>query len=212
MDIFGPHWENHIGRISASWRDLVGEEDIVLIPGDTSWAMHLSEAADDIAMIAALPGRKVLIRGNHDYWWSSVSRVRDALPDGMYALQNDALLLSGTLLSGTRGWVLPVRDRADAQDIKVYERERIRLELSLTAARRLDASLPITALMHYPPRTYEDPGFSDILARYGVEVCVYGHLHGQGLHGAVDGVVDGIRYCQVSCDGIGFTVRQISPP
>lgn len=211
MDIFGPRWENHFERICDSWCGLVHQDDVVLLPGDTSWAMRLDEARDDIDRIARLPGKKILIRGNHDYWWSSIGRVRDAFPDGMYALQNDALLLDGMLFAGSRGWILPSSDRADKDDEKVYARERIRLELSLTTARRLSADAPLIVLMHYPPRTLEDEGFSDILARFGAMVCVYGHLHGAGLAGAIDRELDGIRYHQVSCDGLDFSVRKILP-
>ena len=203
MDIFGDHWIGHFERIRADWLDRVKPEDVVLLPGDLSWAMRLEEAGEDLRGIGALPGTKVLLRGNHDYWWSSIGRVRRALPEGMYALQNDALMLDGRLYAGSRGWTLPGPDAAE-EDVKIYNRERMRLEMSLQHARRLSQDAPITAMMHFPPLTDEETGFSDILEKYGVSDCVYGHLHGPAIYGAVRGVRGAVRYHQVSCDGLDF--------
>ena len=119
MDIFGPHWERHFERISEDWRSKVSPEDIVLLPGDLSWAMSLDEALEDLNCIGALPGRKILLRGNHDYWWSGIGRVRRALPDGMYALQNDAIELDGLVFAGTRGWTIPPEEGADPDDQRI---------------------------------------------------------------------------------------------
>ena len=203
MDVFGEHWKNHFERIQADWRDRVKDSDLVLLPGDLSWAMHLEEAMEDLNSIGALPGTKLLLRGNHDYWWSSIGRVRRELPEGTYALQNDSLLIDGRLYAGSRGWMIP-GDDAEPDDVKIYVRERMRLEMSLKNARAKDADAPITAMLHYPPLTDELPGFSDILEAYGVTDCVYGHLHGAGLYGAVRGEHRGVRYHQVSCDGLDF--------
>ena len=204
MDIFGPHWENHFDRIARDWRERVAEEDIVLLPGDLTWAMHLEEALEDLNRVGELPGRKLILRGNHDYWWSAIGRVRRALPEGMYAIQNDVLMLDGMLFAGSRGWTIPVGDNADANDVRIYNRERARLEMSLRAARAKDAEAPLIAMMHYPPLMDAHRGFSDILEQYGVRDCVYGHLHGAGLNAAVRGERGGVRYHQVSCDGLGF--------
>ena len=203
MDIFGPHWIGHFDRIRADWRERVKPEDTVLLPGDLTWAMRLEDAAEDLQSIGELPGRKILLRGNHDYWWSSIGRVRRALPEGMFALQNDAMLLDGRLYAGTRGWTLPGPDAAE-EDLKIYRRERMRLEMSLKCARRLSEDALITALLHYPPLTDDEPGFSDILEAYGVTDCVYGHLHGPAIYGAVRGLRGSVRYHQVSCDGLDF--------
>lgn len=204
MDVFGDHWKNHFERIRADWLDRVKPDDVVLLPGDLSWAMRLEDALDDLNSIAALPGAKILLRGNHDYWWSSIGRVRRALGEGAYALQNDSLLLGGRLYAGARGWTIPDADAPKGEDARIYRRERLRLELSLKHARSRDAKAPITALMHFPPLTDEAPGFSDILEAYGVQDCVYGHLHGAAIYGAVRGVVRGVKYHPVSCDGLGF--------
>lgn len=203
MDIFGEHWKDHFQRISQDWLSRVRPEDLVLLPGDLSWAMKLEEAREDLQSIGALPGTKLLLRGNHDYWWSSIGRVRRALPEGTYALQNDSLLIGGRLYAGSRGWTLPGPELSE-DDLRIYNRERMRLEMSLKHARRLDADAPITVMMHYPPLTEEAPGFSDILEAYGVSDCVYGHLHGPAIYGAVRGLRGGVRYHQVSCDGLDF--------
>ena len=99
MDIFGDHWANHFDRISQDWRERVSESDVVLLPGDLTWAMHLEEALEDIRRVGELPGRKLLLRGNHDYWWSAIGRVRRALPEGMFAIQNDCIQLDGVLFA-----------------------------------------------------------------------------------------------------------------
>lgn len=208
MDVFGAHWENHFERIRGDWLARVCPQDVVLLPGDLTWAMRLEDALEDIARVGELPGRKILVRGNHDYWWSAIGRVRRALPEGMYALQNDAILLEGVLYAGTRGWALPGTG-SEAEDEHIYQRERLRLEMSLKCARALSQDAPLVAMMHYPPMSDVCVGFSDLLERYGVCACVYGHLHGAALSGALRGVRGGVCYHQVSCDGLGFRLREI---
>ena len=209
MDIFGPHWENHFERIRDSWLSQVTEEDVVLLPGDFTWAMRLDEAMEDIGKVGVLPGRKILLRGNHDYWWGGIGQVRRALPEGMYALQNDAMEMEGIVFAGSRGWTLPGSEAATGEDLKIYQRERLRLEMSLKAARRLGEEKPLIVMMHYPPFSTACEGFSDLLSQYGVDKCVYGHLHGAGLQAAFNGVKYGVTYYQVSCDGLNFQVRRI---
>ncbi|MBQ3269429.1 MAG: metallophosphoesterase [Clostridia bacterium] len=208
MDIFGDHWKDHFQRVRQDWLERVSEDDLVLLPGDFSWAMRLEDAMEDLRSVGALPGRKLLLRGNHDYWWNSIGRVRRALPEGMFALQNDSLLIDGRLYAGTRGWTLPGPETS-ADDMRIYQRERLRLEMSLGHARRMSQSAPITAMLHYPPLTDEEPGFSDLLEAYGVQDCVYGHLHGAAIYGAVRGERRGVRYHQVSCDGLGFKLYKL---
>ncbi|MBQ8507734.1 MAG: metallophosphoesterase [Clostridia bacterium] len=209
MDIFGPHWANHFERIREDWLMRVQDGDIVLLPGDLTWAMHLEEAQEDLEQIGALPGKKLLLRGNHDYWWSSIGRVRRMLPEGSYALQNDSLLLDGYLFAGSRGWTIPAEPDGEGDDARIYRRERQRLEMSLKSARQKSADAPIIVMMHYPPRSEGCVGFADLLSEYGVKTVVYGHLHGAGLAGAIHGELDGITYHQVSCDGLGFKLAQI---
>ena len=174
MDVFGAHWERHFEKICEDWRARVLPEDVVLLPGDLSWAMTLEEAAQDIAAICALPGQKLLLRGNHDYWWSSLTRVRALLPEGNYALQNDARVLQGIAFAGTRGWTIAT-PASSAQDLKIYRREVLRLELSLQDAARKGPGLPIVAMLHYPPfnERQEDSEFTQLLERYGVPVFLF---------------------------------------
>ena len=211
MDVFGEHWRDHFQRIREDWLARVNPGDLVLLPGDISWAMRLEEAMEDLDSIAALPGTKLLLRGNHDYWWSSIGRVRRALGAGMLALQNDSVLIDARLYAGSRGWTLPGGADFSDDDLRIYTRERLRLEMSLQSARRRDEQAPITVMMHYPPLTDEEPGFSDILERYGVTDCVYGHLHGPAIYGAVRGLRGSVRYHQVSCDGLGFKLYLLYP-
>ncbi len=212
MDIFGPHWQNHFERIREDWIARVQADDIVLLPGDLTWAMHLEEAQEDLLRVGELPGRKLLLRGNHDYWWNSIGRVRRMLPEGCYALQNDSLMIEGLLFAGSRGWVIPADPDGDGDDARIYRRERQRLEMSLAHARSRDAHAPLIAMMHYPPRSEQIEGFADILKRYDVQHLVYGHLHGAGLSAAIHGVIDGIDYHQVSCDGLNFKLACIFKP
>lgn len=214
MDVFGSHWENHFERISGSWRALVSEDDVVLIPGDISWAMQLADALHDLERIAQLPGRILILRGNHDYWWSSLTQLRCSLPQGMHAVQNDAYDAGDMVFCGTRGWTIPGQGAA-AQDEKIFRREVLRLEMSLKAAAQMADGRPIVAMMHYPPLLPEHKAsgtaFTKLLSAYGVSRCVYGHLHGQSIQRGINGVYDGVRYDLVSCDALGFAVKEVTP-
>lgn len=206
MDVFGAHWDHHMDTIRENWLAMVKPSDTVLIPGDISWAMQLDDARDDLRMIAELPGTKVLLRGNHDYWWSSISRLRAVLPEGMIALQNDSIELGGAAVCGTRGWTFPtVQFPLDEQETKVYRRELIRLQITLEAAGK--HGLPVIAMTHYPPllTDYRDTEFTAIMEQYGVKLCVYGHLHGIGIRSGFTGMHNGVEYRLVSCDSIDFS-------
>ena len=211
MDVFGAHWENHFERISADWQSRVSPEDIVLLPGDLSWAIALDGAKPDIERVGALNGRKILIRGNHDYWWSSISRVREALPQNMYALQNDALQLDGITFCGTRGWILPC-DGWDTDDERIYKRELGRLKMSLEQASRLSPPEKIVCLVHYPPLTEAnaDTEVCRLIESFHMKHVGYGHLHGAALKGAFRGEHNGVRYYQASCDGTDFKLIEIA--
>lgn len=216
MDVFGPQWDRHFFRISEAWRETVGEEDIVLIPGDISWAMQLENAVPDLMEIAALPGRKILCKGNHEYWWSSLSRVRAVLPENMTALQFDAVDVGKCVICGTRGWNYPTEDNPlPPEDEKIFRREAQRLEMALDRAEKLAADKPILVMMHFPPRMADVPEtpFTRILeGRKNVRTVVYGHLHGAAAAGGFCGISRGIRYCRVSCDAIGFRPAEIPWP
>ena len=213
MDIFGPQWDRHFFRISESWQEQVRPEDTVLISGDISWAMRMDEAREDLETIGRLPGRKVMIRGNHDYWWGAISRVREALPPGMHALQQDALDLGDAVVCGTRGWMIPTEGTSLGEaDEKIYRRELSRLDLALECACRLAAGRPILVMLHYPPLLKEQriSGFTERMERAGVRLCVYGHLHGAGIQAGFQGEQGGVRYELTSCDSQGFKVRKIN--
>ena len=216
MDVFGPQWDRHFFRISENWKRLVGEEDTVLIPGDISWAMQLENAVEDLEEIGKLPGRKILCKGNHEYWWSSLSRVRAALPRNMYALQFDAMDAGPCVICGTRGWNYPTEDNPlSPEDEKIYRRELQRLQLALDRAEQISREKPILVMMHFPPRMREDPEteFTRMLEeRKQVRTVVYGHLHGNATTGGIAGEYGGITYWPVSCDGIGFCPKQIPWP
>ncbi len=181
MTIFGDGWAGHPEAFFSGWREVVGENDLVLVPGDISWAMSLEGARADLADIAALPGRKVLLRGNHDYWWPSLAKLRAALPEGMDALQNDALRVGRLIVAGTRGWVCPGSPSFSEQDERIYARELARLDLSLAAAEKLrDDETRLIVMLHYPPTNLrlEPSGFTERLERAAPDAVVYGHLHG----------------------------------
>lgn len=207
MGVFGPEWEGHDRKIIGNWRHVVGEDDIVLVVGDISWAMRLEDARADLATIGALPGRVVLLRGNHDYWWSAIGKVRAALPDRMWAIQNDCLVLDDVVFAGSRGWMIP-DDGSPEEDWKISRRELVRLEQSLTCARKeMRAGRRLVTALHYPPILADaaPTGFTKLLEDFGADVCAYGHLHGEGADDAVEGNVRGVTYRMVACDAIDFT-------
>lgn len=207
MDIFSSAWKDHAVRICENWAKTVLPDDVVLVPGDLSWAMKLNEAYDDLSDIMRLPGKKVFTRGNHDYWWNSISRVRDkfACFKDAYFLQNDSVTIDGIAFAGTRGWLCPQSSefRKDT-DEPIYKRELLRLELSL---QRSEAGLPKVVLLHYPPVIDEQTstGFTELLEKYHVSNVVYGHLHGYSANGAFEGVRNGVTYKLCSADHVNFS-------
>lgn len=179
MTIFGPGWAGHPGVFFDRWKEVVQPDDLVLIPGDISWAMHFKDALLDLQDIADLPGIKIISRGNHDYWWPAISRLRAELPAGMYALQNDAVRFDDTVICGTRGWVTPGTEGFKPEDEKIYLREVERLRLTLEAARKLEGK-QVLVMLHYPltNASFEPNGFTRLIEEYRPAGVVYGHLHG----------------------------------
>jgi predicted phosphohydrolase len=219
MDIFGDRWRDHPQRIAATWRERVRDDDVVLVAGDISWALKLDHARPDLEWIAALPGRKVLSRGNHDYWWESPGRVRRVLPASIQIVQADALDAGEAIVCGTRGWITPETPGfKPAEDQVVYNRELTRLDAALAAARKLAAGAkPIVVMFHYPPFLDRKPTeFARRIAAAGAAACVYGHLHRPYDWGmATQGLVDGVFYQLTSCDYLGFgpvAVRGLDRP
>ena len=175
MNIFGPVWENYLDKIEQSWNRLVSDDDVVLISGDISWAMKLNDAIPDLNYISQFKGKKIILRGNHDYWWSSISGVRSVLKPNMFAIQNDAIKIGDTIFCGTRGWTVPETTHKTPDDEKIYKREVIRLGLSLQDAKRLQQNNEkIIVMMHYPPfnSKMEDNEFTNLIEQYGVKTVV----------------------------------------
>lgn len=174
--------------------------------------MQLNNAVPDLQDIGALPGRKLLVKGNHDYWWSSLSQVRSVLPPSCVALQHSACDLGDCVVCGTRGWMFPVSGAPlPAEDEKIYRRELMRLELALTSARKLAGDRPVVVMLHYPP-LYDlerDTAFTALLEKYAAHTVVYGHLHGAGIKAGFTGEHGGVRYHLVSCDSLGFRLAEI---
>lgn len=206
MDIFGPTWEGYLDKIFADWKAKVSDDDIVLLAGDFSWAMKLEEAKADFDMLKDLPGKKIIIRGNHDYWWKSISAVRNVLPLGFYAIQNDALKFGDYIICGTRLWNLPdINKSSSAEDDKIYKRELIRLEMTLQNAQKMKTGdEKIICMVHYPPYTFkeEDNEVTSLMEKYGVYKVVYGHIHAVCKQNLVLNK-NGITYYLTSCDIVG---------
>lgn len=208
MDVF-PGWEGYLPKLERSWRALVAPEDTVVLAGDTSWAMNLPDTRADFSFLQGLPGQKWLLKGNHDYWWTTARKMQNFLQendfDSLHILHNNACVVQGTALCGTRGWPF---DDAAAQGEKLMAREAGRLRMSLQAGRAAEQRI---AFLHYPP-VY--PGASaqeivDVLQECGVTECYYGHLHGRSIRFAVQGEMEGIRYKLISADSLGFCPYKI---
>jgi hypothetical protein len=224
MDPFGPQWIAHADKIAERWHGLIAPTDLVLIPGDISWAMHPAEAAADLQWIDKLPGSKLLIRGNHDYWWSSLKKVAAVLPPSIQLIQNNAVVWEDIAIGGARLWDTPeyqfgpyieYRDNPRANKLqevdsspveaqKVFDRELQRLESSLKA---LDSRCATRiAMTHYPPigAELELSRAAQLLEKYRVDICVFGHLHNVYPGALPFGTARGVTYRLTSCDYIDF--------
>ena len=208
MEIFGEHWQGHRERITENWKDTVAPEDAVILCGDISWAMRLPEAADeDLKDIAALPGKKILIRGNHDYWWTSLRKMEKAAGGAFFFVHNNFCPLDHEdvhiAVCGSRGWLKPDCEGYKAEtDDKILRHEELRIRVSLDAAKAAGYEDFILAL-HYPPfySAEEDSIFKRLIDEYNVKTCVFGHIHGaEGAAAIFEGVRDGCSYKLVSCD------------
>ena len=208
MDVFGEAWRGHAEKLERNWRERVQQDDLVLVPGDISWAMQLSAALPDLSFIGNLPGKKILLKGNHDYWWSAIGRVRSNLPEGMRALQNDSIVESGIGICGSRGWLCPGSNNFNAEDQKIYLRELDRLSLSLASLPPVETKI---AMLHFPPFTDKEKGsgFTERLEQAGVKIAIYGHLHGEANRYAFEGERNGVYYHCVAADKLDFAPKLI---
>lgn len=211
MDIFGPTWDNYIEKIFDDWKNKICDDDVVLLAGDYSWAMKIDEVVADFEMLKGLPGKKVIIRGNHDYWWKSITAVRKILPPNFYAIQNDAVKFENVVICGTRLWNIPDPRKASEEDIKIYNREIIRLGLTLDSARKLcEEGDKLICMLHYPPYSFreEDNEVTKILEEHKVDAVVYGHIHAYCKQNLVL-QKNGVTYYLTSCDIVGNTLVPI---
>jgi predicted phosphohydrolase len=215
MGVFGVHWDDHHMKIEENWRAEISDGDTVFLLGDLSWGLKFAEAEADLAWIHGLPGRKVLLKGNHDLWWQSVTRLR-TLYDDMFFLQNDSMAPGGgVILCGSRGWVTPQEPSFDeSEDRRIYERELIRLRLSLEDAtrRKGEGAARLVCGLHFAPSARPDirSGFMELFEEFGVEQVLYGHLHGrEAFKKGVKGVHGGVNYRLVSADYLDFKPLRI---
>lgn len=208
MDIF-PGWQGYMEKLERHWNTLVRPEDTVVLAGDTSWAMKLEDTVADFSFLQRLPGQKLLLKGNHDYWWTTVKKMERFLQengfDSLHILHNNSILAEGLAVCGTRSWMFDV---GGAHDEKVMNRELGRLRASLDAAQE---GAERVAFLHYPP-VYPNANAQQViglLKEYNVKRCFYGHLHGNAIRFAVQGMVDGIEYRLISADALAFCPYKI---
>ena len=210
MDIFGENWEGHEFKITSSWQDNVNNEDTVLVLGDTSWGINLEQAKPDLEIINGLPGDKVFVKGNHDYWWTTVTGL-NKLYDNMKFLQTNFYEYKDYAICGGRGWICPNIVKFDKNDAKIYKREENRIRLSLESARKKGYSKFIV-ITHYPPTNdqLENSIFTELYEEYNVEKVIYGHLHGkESFKMGLKGFRNGVEYILASCDYTDFKLIKI---
>jgi predicted phosphohydrolase len=234
MHVFGPRWDDHVAKLEGNWRAAVREGDIVLMPGDISWAMRLEEAMPDLEWLSALPGEKVLLKGNHDYWWPSIGKLRKLGLPKMHYIQNDALRIGDVAVAGTRLWDFPGirwgyisnrdneevseekrsaprKDRdEDVEKIRARELERLRLSLS-----KLDKQAKIKiCLTHFPPisETGDPTEITGIIAEYAPDISVFGHVHAllDRPHPGADLMIDNTRYVLAASDFLEHAPKLIA--
>lgn len=212
MDVFGENWKNYEQKIKIDWREKVKENDLVMLPGDFSWAMYLEETEKDFEYINNLPGKKILLKGNHDYWWSTVTSMRNYLKEKKFKnidfLYNNSYEYENKIIVGTRGWTLS----EDQEDKRLTKREVDRLELSIKdGIEKYGIDKEIIAFMHYPPVTnsYLNTEYINLMKKYNIKKCYYGHLHANSIQDAIEGDVKGIRFKLISADGLDFKLIKV---
>lgn len=211
MEIFGDNWKEHYIKIKSDWESQVKEDDLVLLPGDFSWAMDLKGNLEEFRYLEELPGRKILLKGNHDYWWNSLTKMKKFLEENNIKtidfLYNNSYLFEDYIIVGTRGW----EDSNSEDDLKILKREWLRLELSLKdGVNKYGADKKIIVNMHYPPFIENaDVDFINLMEKFNVEYCIYGHIHGK-----IDKEIETlentkIKFKLVSCDYLNFRLYKI---
>ena len=218
MNIFGDNWDNHEKKIKRDWLSKVKEEDTVVLAGDFSWAMKIEDALEDFEYINDLPGKKILLKGNHDYWWTTVTSMKKFLLEhnlkNIDFLYNNSFEVENKIICGTRGWSLLEND--SIEDKKIIDREVGRLKLSIQdGINRFGIDEEIMVFLHYPPITQanmlknESSPFIDVIRQNKIKKCFYGHLHGSSIKDAVNGNIDEIELKLISADGVDFKLQKI---
>ena len=222
MDIFGGNWKNHEQKIKENWKNTVQDTDLVILPGDFSWEMHLKDMYNDFAYLNELPGKKLLLKGNHDYWWTTLAKMREFLQENKFEnidfVYNNSYLFEDKIIAGTRGWALNDTENSD----KMNHREEERLKLSLQSGVDNFGDKEIICIMHYPPIIEENKNdannqsknlkvsnYVQIMKEYNVKTCLYGHLHGESHKEAFEGIIEGINFKLVSSDYLDFKLYKV---
>ena len=234
MDIFGLKWKNHEQKIKENWEKAVSNDDLVLLPGDFSWEMHLKDMYEDFKFLNDLPGKKLLLKGNHDYWWTTLAKMREFIKENdlknIDFVYNNSYLFEDKIIAGTRGWALNDTDNG----IKMNHREEERLKISLKSGLDSFGEKEIICIMHYPPIVSEENNLEDknnkakrsktentnniklkisnyvkIMKEYNVKNCLYGHLHGESHKEALEGIVEDINFKLVSSDYLNFKLYTV---
>jgi len=209
MEVFGAHWDAHYDKIKADWLDKVTNEDTVIVPGDISWAITFEGAKIDLAWINDLPGRKIIFKGNHDYWWVSKTKM-DHVFNKIEFVHNSFAAYGNLAICGTRGWICP-GDAFTDDDEKIYKRELMRLENSILQALKAGYT-KIIGVLHFPPTNEkkEPSGFTEIFQKYAITQVVYGHVHAKSnFKNAINGNFHDVTYWLTSCDYLDFKLLQL---
>lgn len=216
MDIFGDNWIGHEEKIKKDWIEKVTDNDVVILPGDFSWSMHLEETKKDFEYINNLPGKKLLLKGNHDYWWTTITKMRKFIEENGFKnidfVYNNSYEFDNYIITGTRGW----NTTEEEKDEKIIKRELARLEASLQdGIQKYGNEKDIIVCMHYPPITnakiirHEEAKFVEVMKKYNVKKCLYGHLHSTSIKDAIEGKLEGIEFKLVSADGLDFKLHKV---
>ena len=216
MSVFGEIWNDYEEKIKEDWNKKVKEDDLVVLPGDFSWSMYLKDTYKDFEYLNKLTGKKLLLKGNHDYWWTTVTNMRNYIKENNFKnidfLYNSSYKFEKTIIVGTRGWILS----EESETKKMINRESARLELSIQdALKEKEDDDEIIAFMHYPPilksnvQKNEMNEFIKILKKYDIKKCYYGHLHSSSIKDAIEGVYFGIEFKLVSADGLNFKLEKV---
>ena len=209
MDVFGDGWVDHFEKIKADWQSKVSKDDLVLLGGDISWASNLDEAESDFELLKQLSGTKVVCKGNHDYWWSTLTKISNRFPYINF-IQNNCFVFKNYIIVGTRGWNI-INDSSTEEDKKIYEHELFRLELSLRSAKAVQRGEKIISLLHFPPfdADFKESEATKMLESYGVTKALYGHLHGKNVRVIPKMTKNGVEYILTSCDLIDYKLVEV---